>query len=206
MNILFVNYGDFTTNSLNHIGGFARALSAGGHACVVAVPSGMDTLSAVPNPGFTAALYNELLERPAFFPDRRAADVIHAWTPREFVRKFVVSYQRTAERAPGCRAHRGQRGVPHLRICEEADHGAPVDGFRRARPIMSDRLPHPLRHRTFLRLADLVTVIVHRLREFVPAGVPFSVLEPGVDPQYLRPAAADRRFAGNSASRPARRS
>ena len=73
-----------TTNSLNHIGGFASALSAQGHSCVVAVPSGKDSLSAVPNPGFTAALYNELLERPAFFPDGRTADIIHAWTPREF--------------------------------------------------------------------------------------------------------------------------
>ena len=40
MNILFVNYGDFTTNSLNHIGGFANTLSAAGHACIVAVPRG----------------------------------------------------------------------------------------------------------------------------------------------------------------------
>ena len=192
MNILFVNYGDFTTNSLNHIGGFAGALCAKGHACVVAVPSGKDTLSAVPNPGFTAALYNELLERPAFFPDGRTADVIHAWTPREFVRKFVVSYQTIAERSA--------RLVVHLEDNEEylisGYAKRPIMelrsmGFGELDSVMSDRLPHPLRHRTFLRLADAVTVIVHRLRDFVPAGVPFSVLEPGVDPQYLRPAAPD---------------
>ncbi len=192
MNILFVNYGDFTTNSLNHIGGFARALSAGGHACVVAVPSGMDTLATVPSPGFTAALYNELLERPAFFPDGRTADVIHAWTPREFVRKFVVSYQRIAARSA--------RLVVHLEDNEEylisGYAKRPIMelrsmGYGELDAVMSDRLPHPLRHRTFLRLADAVTVIVRSLREFVPAGVPFSVLEPGVDPQYLRPAAAD---------------
>jgi glycosyltransferase involved in cell wall biosynthesis len=192
VNILFVNYGDFTTNSLNHIGGFARALSAGGHACVVAVPSGMDTLSTVPSPGFTPALYNELLERPAFFPDGRTADVIHAWTPREFVRKFVVSYQRIAARAA--------RLVVHLEDNEEylisGYAKRPIMelrsmGFADLDAVMSDRLPHPLRHRTFLRMADAATVIVRSLREFVPAGVPFSVLEPGVDPQYLRSAAAD---------------
>ena len=192
MNILFVNYGDFTTNSLNHIGGFASALSAQGHSCVVAVPSGKDSLSAVPNPGFTAALYNELLERPAFFPDGRTADIIHAWTPREFVRKFVVSYQRVVETSA--------RLVVHLEDNEEylisGYAKRPIMelrsmGFGELDAVMSDRLPHPLRHRTFLRLADAATIIVRSLREFVPSGVPFSVLEPGVDPEYLKPAKAD---------------
>ncbi len=192
MNILFVNYGDFTTNSLNHIGGFAGALSARGHACVVAVPCGKDSLSAVPNPAFVPALYNDLLERPAFFPGGGTADIIHAWTPRECVRKFVVSYQTIAEYAA--------RLVVHLEDNEEylisGYAKRPIMelkamGFEQLDSIMSDRLPHPLRHRTFLRLADAATIIVRSLREFVPAGVPFSVLEPGVDPAYLGGAKAD---------------
>ena len=47
MNILFVNYGDFATNSLNHIGGFANTLSASGYACVVVVPHGNGTIAHV---------------------------------------------------------------------------------------------------------------------------------------------------------------
>ncbi|HEY4988327.1 MAG TPA: glycosyltransferase [Opitutaceae bacterium] len=192
MNILFVNYGDFTTNSLNHIGGFANALCAQGNACVVAVPSGKDSLSMVPSPAYVGALYNDLLDRPAFFPDGGTADIIHAWTPRECVRKFVLSYQRSARRAA--------RLIVHLEDNEENL----ISGFAR-RPIselramgfgeldafVADRLPHPIRHRTFLRLADAVTVIVDRLKEFVPPGVPCSVLQPGVDPDYLRAPAAD---------------
>ena len=192
MNILFVNYGDFTTNSLNHIGGFANTLTATGHACVVAVPSGRDSVSRVAKPAFIPALYNELLEKPAFFPDGRSADVIHAWTPREFVRKFVLSYQRVAEQSA--------RLVIHLEDNEEFL----ISSFSRAKigdlrnmgheeldSHVSDRLPHPVRYRTFLRLADAVTVIVDRLREFVPAGIPCSLLEPGVDPEYLGQAKAD---------------
>jgi hypothetical protein len=57
VNILFVNYGDFTTNSLNHIGGFANTLCAGGHACVVAVPGRKETLEHVHQPLFIAATY-----------------------------------------------------------------------------------------------------------------------------------------------------
>ena len=192
MNILFVNYGDFTTNSLNHIGGFANVLSAHGHACVVAVPSGKDSLSAVPSPVFIPALYEELLVEPAFFPDRGTADIIHAWTPRECVRKFVVAYQKSARSPAKLVIHLedneenliaayARRPIAELRAlgCEELD------------AIVADSLPHPVRHRMFLRLADAVTVIVDRLSELVPATVPCSLLQPGVDPAYLGADGAD---------------
>jgi len=192
VNILFVNYGDFTTNSLNHIGGFASALSARGHACIVAVPSGRDSLSAIAAPAFAAALYNELLAAPASFPNGKSADVIHAWTPRECVRKFVISYQGAAP-APA-------RLVIHLEDNEEhlisGFAGKTMGevrsmGYEAMDELVSDRLPHPMRHRTFLRLADAVTVIVEKLKEFVPPGIPSFVLEPGVDPQYLGAAPID---------------
>lgn len=192
MNILFVNYGDFTTNSLNHIGGFARVLSEQGHSCAVAVPSGKDTLSAVTDPVFIAALCDEVLAQPAIFPDRSTADIIHAWTPRECVRKFVIAYQRNAKRSA--------RLIVHLEDNEEylisgyAERSAKElrsMGYDELDSIMSDSLPHPVRHRTFLRLADAATVIVERLKEFVPATIPCSVLQPGVDPSYLNGFKAD---------------
>jgi glycosyltransferase involved in cell wall biosynthesis len=192
VNILFVNYGDFTTNSLSHIGGFAHGLAELGHSCAVAVPSGKETLSAVSNPAFIAALYDEVLAQPAIFPDRGTADVLHAWTPRECVRKFVVAYQRGAKRSA--------RLIIHLEDNEEllisgyaqrSSMELTSMGFAELDSIMSDSLPHPVRHRTFLRLADAATVIVGRLRDFVPEHVPCSVLQPGVDPSYLKPFKAD---------------
>ena len=197
MNILFVNYGDFTTNSLNHIGGFANSLTSQGHACVVAVPSGKDSFSSVSRPAFIPALYNELLGKPASFPDGRSADVIHAWTPREYVRKFVLSYQRLAEKSA--------RLIIHLEDNEEhlisGFSGRSMEelrgmGFEELHTHVSDRLPHPVRYRTFLRMADAVTVIVDRLRELVPAGIPWSLLPPGVDPEYLKPRRADPKLRG----------
>ena len=185
MNILFANYGDFTTNSLNHIGGFANTLCAQGHSCVVAVPAAKETISKVLDPVFIPALYDELLAQPGFFPDRGTADVIHAWTPRECVRKFVLRYQRGARRAA--------RLVIHLEDNEEyliagyarqtREELRTLD-FEKLDSLMMDSLPHPLRHRTFLRLADEVTVIVDRLKERVPPGIPATLLQPGVDPRY----------------------
>ena len=191
MNVLFVNYGNFTTNSLNHIAGFANWLCARGHSCVVAVPGEKDTLATVPSPRFQAATYAEVLARPAQFPDGRPADVIHAWTPREGVRKFVAAYQRLQP---------GTRVLVHLEDNEEylleAFGGQPLAELRdlpeQKFPFpMVDGLPHPVRYHHLLRLADGVTVINERLREFVPPGKPTHLLLPGVDFDLYRPRPAD---------------
>lgn len=191
LNILFVNYGDFTTNSLNHIGGFANTLCASGHACVVAVPKGKETLAVIADPLFIPATYEELLAKPALFPDGRMADVIHAWTPREVVRRFVLAYQRQAH----------ARLIIHLEDNEEfllsTWFGRPASSldelseaeFAESAP---HALSHPRRYRQFLRAADGVTVIVDSLRQFVPKEVPCAVLPPGVDPNLYHPRAADQ--------------
>ena len=192
MNILFVNYGDFRTNSLNHIAGFANALCAAGHACVVAVPSGPETISAICDPLFIPATYAAALAKPGLFPDARPADIIHAWTPREGVRKFVLAYQRLLTNPA--------RVIIHLedneRYLIEAYTGKPFSELRTASPHDTDRwlvdgLPHPLRHESFLRVADGITHIVDRLKEHVPAGIPTQLLPPPVDFNLYRPTAPD---------------
>lgn len=190
MNILFVNYGDFTTNSLNHLAGFASALADLGHACAIAVPADRETVAAVPAPRFIAVTYAEALAAPPF-PDGRPADLLHAWTPREGVRKFVLAHQRL---------HPATRVLVHLEDNEEhlieAFGGQPIATLRdmpqqRFPFPMVDGLSHPIRHRHLLRLADAVTVINDRLREFVPAGRPVNLLLPGVDFQLYAPRPAD---------------
>ena len=192
MNILFVNYGDFTTNSLNHIGGFANTLCAAGHACIVAVPARKETVAHLAHPLFIAATYDELLTLPKIFPDGRPADLIHAWTPREGVRKFTLAYQRGLA-TPA-------RLVIHLEDNEqfllEAYTGKKFSALRDA-PLaetdawLVDGLPHPLRHETFLRLADGVTHIVESLRAFAPPGAPTQLLPPGVDFSLYTPQPPD---------------
>jgi len=93
MNILFVLYMDFRSNSANPLTLYARELHSAGHSCAIAVPSGLDTVSLYANPTFRPVLYEDVLAQPtAVFPDGRVADVIHACTPREIVRRFVTLY------------------------------------------------------------------------------------------------------------------
>ena len=167
MNILFVNYGDFTTNSLNHIGGFANTLCAAGHACVVAVPAKKETLTHIASPLFIAATYDELLARPKLFPNGQPADLIHAWTPREGVRKFTLTYQRSLAKPARLLIHLED----NERFLLEAFTGKKFADLRDAslaetEKWLVDGLPHPVRHESFLRIADGVTHIVEKLREF----------------------------------------
>jgi GT2 family glycosyltransferase/glycosyltransferase involved in cell wall biosynthesis/phage shock protein A len=191
VNILFVNYGDFTTNSLNHIAGFAGKLCAEGHACAVAVPGKKESLSNIPDAVFVAITYDEVLANPGFFPDGRPADLIHAWTPREGVRKFVVAYQRLQP----------TRLVVHLEDNEEflvsAFMGESLETLRQQPEenypkTLVDGLPHPVRYKNLLRLADGVTVITDSLRSFVPPGPSIATLPPGVDFTLYFPQLADQ--------------
>jgi glycosyltransferase involved in cell wall biosynthesis len=118
--------------------------------------------------------------------------VIHAWTPREGVRKFTVAYQRAAAQPARVIIHLEDnerfllesvtgRSLPALRATE----ATALDG------LLNDSLPHPVRHQTFLRTADAVTHIIEPLREFAPGGVPTHLLFPGVDLTLYRPQVAD---------------
>jgi len=190
VNILFANYGDYTANSLNHIGLFAAELRRQGHECVVAVPANPETLKAIPRPEFIPATYQELLDKPAFFSDGRPADLLHAWTPREVVRRFALAYRA----ATACRL------VLHLEDNEEhltaANLGRPIGELRSAAGLetcesLPESLSHPARFPFLMRCADGATVIVPTLRRFVPTGTPCEELPPGVDFGFHAPAQPD---------------
>lgn len=195
MNILFVNYGDFTTNSLNHIGSFANKLCAQGHGCIVAVPDKKETVRHIASPLFVPAVYFDLLARPNLFPNGKPADIIHAWTPREGVRKFILAYQRVTS-TPA-------RVIVHLEDNEEhlvsSFTGHSIEELRRMdgaalNTLVGDLLPHPVRYRTCLRLADGITVLIDRLQDFAPPDVPVQVVPPGIDAGLYSPPASDPAF------------
>jgi len=190
VNLLFVNYGDFTSNSLNHIAAFARELTARGHSCVVAVPRDRESVRVIPDPAFIPASYAELLSGSVQFPDGRPADLIHAWTPREGVREFVLAYQPQA-RAPLV-VHLEDNELfltaQWLEIPEAEAARAPARSLRQALP---SALSHPRRHRAFLEVSDACTCIVDTLQQQVPPGIPTLMLPPGVDPSLYHPQPAD---------------
>ena len=184
LRVLYVLYGDFFSNSAIQVASLANELAARGHRPAVVVPRHAETLHVHAEPRFAAATYAGAAG--LFAGD--APDVIHAWTTREPVRAFAEDW----------RARTGARLVVHLEdneleILAQAV-GRPAAelaalGDAALDPLVPPELSHPRRGRALLAGADGVTVILDRLREFVPAGRPCHTLWPAADERRFFPRA-----------------
>ncbi len=191
---------DFYCNSSIHVFGFANQLVRMGHACVVAVPKNKESVSNLGEPLFAMATFDEINAGAALFdhaPDS-GPDVIHCWTPREIVRKF----------AEPLRAKWRCKLAIHLEDNEEHLTAVflnmtPADALRLDPVELAKRLPielsHPVFSTKFIASADGVSVIMDRLKEFVPATIPVEIIWPGVDCERFKPLAEqvrEREFPG----------
>ena len=191
MNILFVLYGDITTNSAVHLILHARELHRCGHSCAVAVPNNLETIIQYPDVFFRPVLYADVLIAPdSVFPDGRPADIVHAWTPRENVRRFVTSYMAKCptplivyledhESWIACRA----LGLEEATLAQQTDQSISKR--------LPDSLSHPFRYDSFIGLADAVVVIQDKLGMEVPPWVYCATVLPGVDLEFFSPRVAN---------------
>ena len=186
MNILFITYGGFRSNSLNHISVFAEGLATLGHACCVAVPHGIVERTLIPQSGFTNCLHSDLLNTPSPFLDGRQADIIHAWTPRNGVLETLLGYQRRIP-APARVIVHLEDNEQHLLSSTAGVHFSDLLLWseRRLGKLLKKGLVHPVRHQLLLAVADVVTVITPALADFVPAGTLISNLHPGIDGRFF---------------------
>jgi glycosyltransferase involved in cell wall biosynthesis len=186
VNILFVLYHDFTANSAGHVRCLANELAQLGNDCCVAVP---DIRSSPSPPGrvrFRPVGYGDVL-RPDFrFCDGRGPDIIHAWTPREIVRRFCdqarrlypchlfVHMEDNEWHILSCALNQPFEQLVHLDTAE-LDKRVPIS------------LSHPHRAARFLEEADGVTVIIDRLRELLPSVKDVLELWPSADQELFYP-------------------
>ena len=184
MNILFVNYHTFQSNSALHQFQLANHLVHHGMHTAVCVTRNAGAAAALGTPLFTACTYRDALAGRVLYPDGRGPDLVHAWTPREGVRRLTRRL-----------AGKGIPYVVHLEDNEEAilEHrfDRPLDAVE-AWPDwwltlrVGRYLSHPRRARDFLRGAAGVTVIVDTLRDFVPGNVPTEVIWPAVETSLMQ--------------------
>lgn len=185
--VAFVNYGEAGNNSSRHIRGFGTELRALGHE-VTYYDRGPDPHKPEGEPG--ALVYHPHALRPPAWPQTGAPDIIHGWTPRNGVRRFVHRL-------------RWRVAIPYLVHLEDNEQhltesflGQPHIGAwtRPIRALMSG-ITHPRAGARFLARAAGATVITPALAEFLPAALPWHVLEPGVDAERFAPAPPARREA-----------
>jgi glycosyltransferase involved in cell wall biosynthesis len=190
MNVLFINHNDFRSNSAVHIANLANRLEDLGVSCAVAVPrNARRTAGALGNHRFHTLNYKGAARGRFGFPNGGPPNVLHAWTPREGVRRL------TSELA-------GRYSLPHIVHLEDNEDVVAADqlGFPRDRlmsisdaeiePRLTPTISHPRRSRAFLAAASGATMIIDRLREFVPPQLPALVVRPAFEEDLFRPQAA----------------
>jgi glycosyltransferase involved in cell wall biosynthesis len=196
LNILFVLYHDFTANSASHTASFANELQRLGHDCCIAVPANKSTISCLGPTTFQAIEFSELPRLSKCFRNERGPDIVHAWTPREIVRTFSAA---VLENFPGRLFVHLEDNEWHILSCAL---NRPVKELfaltrRELDRLVGPGLSHPRKAIDFMSQADGITVIIDRLAELSPPGVPTIELWPSADPSlfFADPISASRRAA-----------
>jgi glycosyltransferase involved in cell wall biosynthesis len=194
MRILFVSYSQPDNNSGIQIFNLANHLTRLGVECVVCVPRGREAVTAVGSPNFETFNFAELRRGSL----AAKVDLLHVWTPREGAR-------RNAEELLGMHA------CPYIVHLEENEEvvtagrlGIPASILRRLPDIILGRLirsnmSHPRRYPEFLARARGITMVVDRLGELSPTGIPRHKLEASYEEEMAwdrPPDAAFRRSLG----------
>ena len=193
-NILFVLYEDFYCNSALHVHHFANNLVSLGLDCVVAVPRNKLSVSAVTENSanlYKVTQFNELYKLNECFNNHQGPDIIHAWTPRELPRIYCNKVRKAYN----------SKLIIHLEdneehILERYLNKPFKELLLETKPFsLPEYISHPKNYRLFLESADGVTVIIERLKEFVPPNIPTSILWPGVDTKYFFPRKPNQEIA-----------
>ena len=169
-----------------HLFSIANVLTILGHSCAVCVPGRPETVLDHGKPMFQVLDYAEAVLHGVSFPNRRAADLVHAWTPRELVRKTTMSLAR-------------RYNIPYFVHLEDNEMIILLDELPGWSLEDLERLPtcaldlvvarhrtHPHHSRRLLAGAAGITVLIDRLLEFKPAHVPGIVFFPGYDAAFAK--------------------
>jgi glycosyltransferase involved in cell wall biosynthesis len=159
-NVLFVSHCDFTGQSAYHVFSIATELERLGWSPAIAVPRSPRGVRDLGHPRFRVLSFREAQRGRVGFPDGQGPDLVHSFTPRQPVRSLTLDLV-------------GRYGCPyvvHLEDNEMAVQEAVVTGAY-----------DPAAVEAFLESAAGVSVIIDRLLELKPDGVPAVVIWPGYD-------------------------
>lgn len=181
-NVLLVSHCDFPSNSAIHVHHFANELVRLKLDCVVCVPNDKHTIYKISNNLYKVTQYSEIEDIVKLFENQQQPDLVHAWTPREHVRRCCDQLKKRFR----------FKLVIHLEDNEESllesFLNKPVKEFsQKDISLIPPTLSHPQIYQEFLESADGVTVIIDRLQGFVPAQVSRVTIWPGVDTDEFFP-------------------
>ncbi|MDT9339126.1 glycosyltransferase [Trichodesmium erythraeum 21-75] len=185
-NILFVLYEDFHSNSALHVHHFANNLVKLGFDCVVAVPKNKQTVSMVGKHLanlYQVTEYGEFYRLNECFKNQQGPDIIHVWTPREVTRNYCYKLRKIYDFKLVIHLEDNEEHVLEKYLNKPFEEIITANGSLE----IPDNLSHPQKYQEFLASADGVTVIIEKLKKFVPNNVPSLILWPGVETEHFYP-------------------
>jgi glycosyltransferase involved in cell wall biosynthesis len=190
VNVLFVNYHDFSSNSAIHIFNFANQLVEMGVDCGVCVPKNKQTIQLIGQAKFQVYDFSDFRKKKIKFRDGRGPNIIHAWTPREIVREFTQKLTK----------HYECKYIVHLEDNEEAilksTYNMELEQMmslpeKIVNRVIDKQFSHPTRYKQFIEKADGVTAIIDKLLEFKPQQLLGKVIWPGYEEKRFMPRSVD---------------
>jgi glycosyltransferase involved in cell wall biosynthesis len=195
MKIGLIAHCNFRGNSAMHVFSIAVELQKLGHECCILVPDSPETVYEHDHPSFEVMDYAAALKTGLSFVERGRPDVLHAWSPREHVRKITQALVERYE----CPY------VVHMEDNEEqiVQDEYPAIDYAELRPLpdaildvmISPYRSHPRRYRELIARADGFSCLINRLLEFKPGNIPGVVFWPGFDEPFARIGERDRELA-----------
>jgi glycosyltransferase involved in cell wall biosynthesis len=188
VNILFITYHDFSSNSAIQIHNFANNLVKMGNDCCIAVPFNKNSVHEVIGGEvfYTPLEYSELDNPEILFKNGENPDIIHAWTPREIVRKQTMKAIFKFHCKLVIHLEDNEERITEDSLC------LPIQQLRsysleKLNSLIPDHLSHPVFYKEFLSLADGITIIIDQLADFVPKNKQYCMIWPGIDASRFDP-------------------
>jgi glycosyltransferase involved in cell wall biosynthesis len=192
LNILFVLYHNFSSNSAVHVHHFANNLVELGCDCVVAVPDSLPTISCLGNHLYKITEFNEIKNLKKLFSNQQPPDIVHAWTPRIIVQRYCDELRKIYEFKLVVQLEDNEEHLIEKLL------GRPFENILKEKNILiPDNFSHPIKYQEFLANSAGVTLIIDQLRKFVPNQVPTLTLWPGVDDKLFSPRKPDHVLAAS---------
>ena len=184
LNVLLVSHSRINSNSGYHVKHYAEMLNQQEVSCIVAVPE-MENGDNPQDKPYQVCTYVEC-GNTLPFPNKKGPDIVHAWTPREHVRKFCQDLEKSYS----------FKTIIHLEDNEEYltenTLSKPYNELKKLSlskldSLIPDNRFHPVRGWKWLKKADGLTLIIETLQRFNPNGLPSTILPAPVDERLFYP-------------------
>ncbi len=184
MRVLLISHCNLSGNSAMHVFSIAEQLVMLGHDVVMLIPDGLKTIKQHRKARFPVRLYEQALAGDLPFASAGKPEIVHAWSPREHVRKVTQSITY-------------RHGCPYVLHMEDNEEQIVTDELKHLQFNDLIKLPtlyqdlitlpyrsHPTHYRDFAEGASGYTCLIERLMEFKPAHVPGLMFWPGFDSEF----------------------